>query len=323
MKLRMLLASLIVLVAGSHVTGASELDRHRSGWISWNAPVVEGVRICCNWQKGGCCGSCQLGGSHGMSMMDDDDVRLGGGTREMRIVARLDNGVMQKVYVYDAGCALDTKGKQVQHVANVTVEESLDYLVRQIPNTQDESSAISALAQHKSPNVPALLERLSGDRYVNDVREHALFWLGTRGGERGRRFLRDFVRSKESTSLRKRAVFALSQSKSAEAVPELISLARSASSREIRRDAIFWLGQKAGAKAANELRRFVDEDPDDDVREHAVFAISQLPRERSVPILIDLARNHKSPGVREKAIFWLVQTGDERALALIEEILTK
>ncbi|HEV3485982.1 MAG TPA: HEAT repeat domain-containing protein [Vicinamibacterales bacterium] len=322
MKLRMLLLSLIILVAASHTTGASELDRHRSGWISWNAPVVEGIRICCNWQKGGCCGSCVLGGSHGMSMTDDDELP-GGGTREMLIVARLADGVMQKVHVYDAGCPLDTRGTQVTHVANVSVEESLDYLMRQIPNVPDESSVIAALAQHRSANVPALLERLAGNAYVDDVREDALFWLGNRGGERGFRFLRDFVRGNEKTSLRKKAVFALTQSESEGAVPELISLARNHNSREIRREAIFWLGQKAGEKAANELRRAVDEDPDDDVREHAVFAISQLPRERAVPLLIDLARNHKSPKVREKAIFWLVQTGDERALAVIEEILSK
>lgn len=298
-----------------------EIAGSGSHLLAWKVPMADDVTICCGGSyKGDCCNGCSLRSSRGFSNFSGDKM---GGSGAMVVVAWVKDGRVTNVQAFDAMCSVRGEGTPIQVLTNVTPESSLDFLAAHMSDSADESKLLAIVAQHGSPNVVPLLERLAGAGQPGDVREHAVFWLGVRGGERGFRYLRTLVHSKESTELRKKAVFAISQSGVPGAVPELIDLARNSDNRQIRRDAIFWLGQKAGEKAANELRRFVDEDPDDDVREHAVFAISQLPRERSVPILIDLARNHKSPRVREKAIFWLVQTGDDRALDLIEEILTK
>ncbi len=289
--------------------------------VAWKVPLAGNTMICCWGERGDCCNGCTLRGSRGISTNIGDKNRRGSG--EMLVVARLKDGRLTRVQAFDAMCSVRGEGTPIQVLTNVGVESSLEFLSAHVRDLADESSLISLIAQHDSPNVVPLLESFVAKGQPEDVREHSVFWLGVRGGERGFRYLRTLVRGDESVELRKKAVFAISQSELPAALTELIDLARNHSSRQIRREAIFWLGQKAGEKAANELRRAVDEDPDDDVKEHAVFAISQLPKERAVPLLIDLARNHKSPGVREKAIFWLVQTGDDRALALIEEILMK
>src|SRR5688572_31524064 len=80
-------------------------------------------------------------------------------------------------------------------------------------DTTDESGVVAALAQHESPNVPAVLERLAAKDSPYEIRKNAIFWLGVRGGEPGFRFLRTVVRSDESREIRKKAVFAISQSK--------------------------------------------------------------------------------------------------------------
>jgi len=294
MKRHLLLLPLLLLTAA-----ASAQNVPADGWIAWQVPVPGDVRIGC-WDH------------DGFSIMNES------GSGEMIVVARLKSGKITTLRGYDRDCAPKTDAQRL----NFDVNASLDYLARHIDDPADER-IVAIIAMHESPRVEPLLERFAGKDHRGDVREQAVFWLGQRGGEAGFRFLRDLVRGgDESRELRKKAVFAISQSPVAGATAELIDLARNNRSSEIRREAIFWLGQKAGEKAAAELRRAVDEDPDDDVREHAVFAISQLPRDRAVPLLIDLVKHHKSARVREKAMFWLAQTNDPRALDVIEEILT-
>lgn len=300
---------------GPAVTAAT---RAGAQWVAWTVPYGGGGAICC-WERGakGCCGRCSLvTRDHGFSMNDDAAHH----TAEMLVVLRLEGGRVSRLRLFDADCPVDAKGLTVHVLTGVAEKSSMDYLLSRLPDEDDE--VVAAVAMHAHPDVVPVLERLTAASQPGDVREHALFWLGQRGGERGFRFLREFIRTNTDDELAEKAVFALSQSDASEATSELIALARGAKNSEVRRQAIFWLGQKAGEKAAAELRRSVDEDPDDDVKEHAVFAISQLPRERAVPMLIDLVRHHKSPNVREQAMFWLAQSGDDRALTLMEDILT-
>lgn len=308
--------------------GVAQAIGNGDGWYAWSVPMIEGGSICC-WNKSQrtCCGGCTLGSGNGWSMnIDDDGSEKLQPTTDVTIALRLEDGVATRVQLFDSNCPVEAGGKTINVLRNVDPASSIAYLADQARNHRGGhgNSVLGALAQHRHPNMLPTLERLAGDGSPTKVREDALFWIGQRGGERGFQYLRNFLRdADESASLRKKAVFSLSQNQSAGVVPALIDLARHDKSDQLRRESIFWLGQRAGEKAANELRRFVDEDPDDDVREHAVFAISQLPRERSVPMLIDLAKNHKSPAVRKKAIFWLTQTGDQRAIDVIEEILQK
>jgi len=271
------------------------------GLYAWNVPIDRNIRIGC-WND------------DSFSTMDEP----GSGT--MVVIARMRGGKLIALKAHDVACAPSTSAQRL----TLGVDASLDFLARHVDDPADEDRVLAVIAMHQSARVEPMLEKFASKESRWNIREKAVFWLGQRGGEAGFRYLRDLLHNdNESTELRKKAVFSISQSQVDAATGELISLARNDKSSQIRREALFWLGQKAGTKVAGELRRAVDDDPDEDVREHAVFAISQLPRDRSVPLLIDLARSHKSKRVREKALFWLAQTHDPRALDLIEEILTK
>lgn len=122
-----------------------------------------------------------------------------------------------------------------------------------------------------------------------------------------------------------RAIFAAIIADSAVVWPDLLALAKNESvTKSVRKDAVFWLSQAAADEATRGLAELAESEAEDrEIRDHAVFALSQLPSDQGVPILIRLVRSNKDPQVRRKALFWLGQSDDPRALRLIEEILTR
>ena len=121
------------------------------------------------------------------------------------------------------------------------------------------------------------------------------------------------------------AVFGAIIADSAVVWPELLAIAKNDDLyKSIRRNAVFWLSQVAGDEATKGLTELAESQGQDrDVRDQAVFALSQLPHDQGVPILIRLAKTNQDPQVRRKAIFWLGQSDDPRAIKLFEEILTE
>lgn len=122
-----------------------------------------------------------------------------------------------------------------------------------------------------------------------------------------------------------KAIFGAIIADSAVVWPDLLALAKNTSvSSSIRKDAVFWLSQEAGDAATKGLADMAeDESEEREIRDQAVFALSQLPHEQGTPILMRLAKSNKDPKVRRKALFWLGQSDDPRVLQLFEEILTK
>ncbi len=106
--------------------------------------------------------------------------------------------------------------------------------------------------------------------------------------------------------------------------PQLIRIGKNGSVRtSVRKQAIFWLSQEAGTEATRGLTELAENEREDqDVRKQAVFALSQLRNNEGVPTMIRLARTDRDPAVRKQAIFWLGQSGDPRAVAFFEEVLT-
>lgn len=107
--------------------------------------------------------------------------------------------------------------------------------------------------------------------------------------------------------------------------PRLIQIGKNPSVRSsVRKQAIFWLSQEASEEATRGLTELAEnEKGDQDLRKQAVFALSQLRNNEGVPTMIRLARTDKDPVIRKQAIFWLGQSGDPRAIAFFEEVLTK
>jgi hypothetical protein len=205
-------------------------------------------------------------------------------------------------------------------------EESYDYLAHDFQSEAPElqKTVLFIISSHVLPKVYDFLHGVAVGNYDLNVRDSAIFWLGSYKDERSLDDLLNIYKKVEEPKLKKQIIFALQMSDRPEAVKELIRIAKSDEDQKLRKDAIFWLGQKASEESVKALRDVVsDSDEDTKVKESAVFAISQLPKDRSVPMLIDIARTNKNPKVKKQAIFWLGQKDDEAALKFFEEILLK
>ncbi len=111
-----------------------------------------------------------------------------------------------------------------------------------------------------------------------------------------------------SVELRRRAVFVLSQQRTAETEDILLATARTDPSEDVREQAVYWLSQVGGDRAVAALDSILQSTPDEDLREKALFSLSQISGPRSTQILRDYAARESAPeDAREKAVFWLGQ----------------
>ncbi|MCC6928966.1 MAG: HEAT repeat domain-containing protein [Gemmatimonadaceae bacterium] len=118
-------------------------------------------------------------------------------------------------------------------------------------------------------------------------------------------------RDKCSVSLRRKAVFLVSQKGDARAADILMGAVRNDPDGEVREQAVFWLGQTRDERAVEMLQEILQKESNDEVLQKAVFALSQHRSQRASTILRDLAqRDGAALKVREQAIFWLGQQRD-------------
>jgi hypothetical protein len=112
------------------------------------------------------------------------------------------------------------------------------------------AQAIRALMFADAPPPWPLMLRIARDNTrPREVRQTALTWLST--GVNDHLGLTDFnERATDDDEMRTQAVFALTQRRKEESVPELIDLARNAKHKSARKAAIFWLGQTGDLRAA-------------------------------------------------------------------------
>jgi HEAT repeat protein len=109
-----------------------------------------------------------------------------------------------------------------------------------------------------------------------------------------------------SVALRRKAVFLVSQKRTAETANILMSVARSDPDQEVREQAVFWLSQVPGSTGL--LEDILKGNSDENIKEKALFSLSQQNEPRAQQILRDFAlRETESEDLRDKAIFWLGQ----------------
>jgi tetratricopeptide (TPR) repeat protein len=109
-----------------------------------------------------------------------------------------------------------------------------------------------------------------------------------------------------SAGLRRKAVFLVSQKRTAETANILMNVARTDPDQEVREQAVFWLSQVPGSTGL--LEEILKGNSDENIKEKALFSLSQQNEPRAQQILRDFAlRDTESADLREKAIFWLGQ----------------
>jgi HEAT repeat protein len=111
-----------------------------------------------------------------------------------------------------------------------------------------------------------------------------------------------------STVLRRKAVFLVSQKRTAETEDILLETARNDPDTEVRQQSVFWLSQVGSEKAVTALDSILRTSSDPELQNKAVFALSQIRNGRAPQILRDYAGREDAPReTREKAIFWIGQ----------------
>lgn len=96
---------------------------------------------------------------------------------------------------------------------------------------------------------PFLLRIARDDNRPTAVRRSAMVWLSN--GVYEKLGIEDTHAETDDDEVKTQAVFALSQHRNSETVPDLIDIARNAKNPAARRSAIFWLGQTGDTRAAD------------------------------------------------------------------------
>ncbi len=111
-----------------------------------------------------------------------------------------------------------------------------------------------------------------------------------------------------SVTLRRKAVFIISQKRTEGTEDVLLAAARTDPDAEVRQQAVFWLSQVGSERAVSALDSILHTTTDPELQEKAIFALSQIRGARAGQILRDFAaRSDGSADARQQAIFWLGQ----------------
>lgn len=115
-------------------------------------------------------------------------------------------------------------------------------------------------------------------------------------------------RDRCSVTLRRKAVFLVSQKRSSRSADILLNAVKTDPDGEVREQGVFWLGQLRDERAVTILEDLLKTEKDADVLDKVVFALSQHKSERAATLLRDLALRDNAPRkLREQAIFWIGQ----------------
>ena len=203
--------------------------------------------------------------------------------------------------------------------------------------------------------VPDLARIARNEQLRQELRQRAVFWIGTYDDETASRTLHDMASDgrlddeirgsaiialgrddisdgdvawlqslypKVSEKLRDNIFLAVSRSDSPRASRWLSSIVTDDHQTEhVREQAMFWLGQ--GRSPTDDLVRLYDRLSDAPLRKHYTFVLSQRRDRAALDKLIDVAEHDTDRDVRHQALFWLGQSKDPRALAYIRDLVTR
>ena len=155
-------------------------------------------------------------------------------------VAEMDGGRISKIRMREPDCPVE-----VERLVTATNDESLDFLLEQAA----DANVLSVVSMHDHPRVVPELIRLARNDRSEDVRKHALFWLGHRAGEKAAGELQRAIDEDPNDEVKQHAVFAISQLPKERSVPLLIDLVKTHKSAKIRKRAMFWLAQTGDQRA--------------------------------------------------------------------------
>ena len=270
-------------------------------------------------------------------------------------IARSDGqSVSYRVHVggrWDAGDDAITLGM-------ISAPEAARYLLEAATRAHGENAryALAAAACADSIELAPALADVARDGSVDrDVRQNAVFWIGSYDDDAAGRALHALASDASldeqvrgaaiialgrddpsdddvawlrrlypslSEKLRSDVFLAVSRSESPRASAWLADVA--ADDRETehtREQAMFWLGQGRGP--TSELVRLYERLEQPALRRQFAFVLSQRRDDQALDKLMDMAQHDRDRDVRRQALFWLGQSQDPRALAFIRDLVTR
>src|SRR5262245_17580387 len=127
-----------------------------------------------------------------------------------------------------------------------------------------------------------------------------------------------------SVSLRRKAVFIISQKRAPDTEDVLLAAARTDPDAEVRQQAVFWLSQVGSERAVNALDSILHSSSDEELQGKAIFALSQIHSPRAGRILRDFAvQPNASDDARQQAIFWLGQQRSAENAAFLRDLYAR
>lgn len=212
--------------------------------------------------------------------------------------------------------ANEFSSKQTAQFLRERVEQDASRTVRE--------KAVFGISQLSEALAVKELTEIAQSHKDEHIRAKAIFWLGDIGGDQKNiDLLLGFVKNDPSQLVRDKAIFALSQIETPQALDALLNLAKTAKQPHVRSKAIFWLGQSSkDEKYIEAFYNIALKDKDYGVREKAIFSLAEVNTKQSTHYLSKIIESNAADSIREKALFWLSQsTPTESALKLFKKVL--
>jgi HEAT repeat protein len=197
-------------------------------------------------------------GRKSMDCFDRAHIALEGAT-EVSVLARFEGTTITRLRTATPECEIDAGGLPVTWLENVKADDSATWLAAlvnaQNSDVRDRQNrvtkpAIVALGMTEGQTASRALVNIARNHPSSSVRNDGLFWLSQRAGDSlAVGAIAEAIEKDPETSVRKQAVFALSQLPRDEGVPKLIDVAKNNKNSAVRQQAMFWLGQTNDPRA--------------------------------------------------------------------------
>jgi len=222
---------------------------------------------------------------------------------------------------------LEVRAQAVFWLSQVPTDRAvtaLDSVLLSATEREVQEKAMFALAQHRSARAGEILRRFVGRPDVpDDLKAHAIFWLGQRPAGDNLRYLEDLYPRLESEELKERVIFAMSQMPEPESQRWLLEIALDPKeSLAMRKKALFWAGQKREVPI-RDLAQLYGTLTDPDLKEQLIFVYSQRREQEAVDQLMAIAEGERDADLRRKAIFWLSQSKDPRVADFLMKLINR
>ena len=229
--MRKLIAVFVLLIAVTSRAQSNPLRQAVAEGVksmAWKIKT-EGVSICC-------CDDSQSWGIHG----GNDRIEY----TTVIVTAKMDGRRISELRLKQPDCPV-----KADRLVTATNDESLDFLLEHVRDSDREGKFLAAISMHDHPRVVPELVQLARHDRSEDMRKQALFWLGQKAGEKAAGELQRAIDEDPADEVRQHAVFAVSQLPKERSVPILINLVKTHKSARVRKRAMFWLAQTGDQRA--------------------------------------------------------------------------